>query len=142
MGGLLQGFGQVQIAGKVVGGPRGQIAQHRPGVQSQQTGDGLAEGAVSAAADDPVKPAAQLGGDTGGVRLALGGIGSHQISGLGKGVQQPRKVPADSSLARMRVENKQQLFHKDLLCKDVFCSYIIPSFGEKANSCNPEDISI
>ncbi|MPM80814.1 hypothetical protein SDC9_127864 [bioreactor metagenome] len=114
-----QSPGQLQVAGKVVGGSRGDIAQRCFGLSLQQTGNHLAEGPVTPGAHHPVKVRRQLGGHARGIPRALGGIRGYQIARLGKYLQASGQLRLDDALSRMQIVNKQQLFHDAPPCGAV-----------------------
>ena len=103
--------GQTQVFGKVIGGTGWNVAQHRWGVQGEQSRYCLAEGAVSAAADHPVVPPALPGCHMGGVGLALGGPHGHQVARLGKGVHHIGQMGLDDAFARLGIVDEEQSFH-------------------------------
>ena len=107
--------------GAVVGGAGGDIAQQRRLRKSQQPGGRLAQRAVSAAADHPVKLRGQLPGDPGSVPGALGGIDGDQPARFGKGVHDGGHISGDSPLAGGRIVYKKQPFHKKLPRDAMMC---------------------
>ncbi|MPN31584.1 hypothetical protein SDC9_179058 [bioreactor metagenome] len=104
-------LGQAEILGKIVGGPGGDIAQGGRVFQGEQARHGLVEGAVAAAADDPVEPPAQMCGGPGGVRRTPGGPHRGEIARLGEHVQNAGQVQPDLALAGVGIIEKEQFLH-------------------------------
>ena len=101
----------MEIAGKVIGGPRRDIPHVRPAGEMNEPRHRLMQGPVPAAAHHPVKAAPQIGGSGGCVRLSLGGISCHQPALLGKGIHHVGYMSPDAALSGVGVIDEQQTFH-------------------------------
>ena len=95
-GDLRQILRQVQVPGKIVSGPGGDVPECRPGLlrDAHQAGHSFIQRPVAAAAHHPVITRAGRR-RLYGVAMALGGVGGDLIASLGKYVQNIGKAVPD-----------------------------------------------
>lgn len=103
---------QADVSGKIVGRAGGDIAQHRAVLlrNGHQAGDRLIEGAIPTTAYHPVIALAARR-RTGGVPLALGGVGGDLIALGGEHVQHICQSAAGFLAPGPGVIDKEQSFH-------------------------------
>ena len=96
--------------GEVVGGPLGEIAQRRGGVQPHEAGDDLVQGPVSAGGNDQVIRLPLSGHSLGGILRGGGLMDPDEIAGAGEDGQRVEQRAVGLVAPGPGIENEQQLF--------------------------------